>query len=1323
MREFNNGTDPTNWDTDGDERTDGEEVTGFDWNGNPVPISDPVNVDTDGDRLVDGLSDAVLVADYPEGVPYKDDPSYVAGELTGWGNPWMPVSPTNEHSDPDGMNDGWEVRHKITSGGEYFHPALDKAEDFWCDPPVSYSVWDFEYDRSGWCTWSGDGLRNLIESEHNTNPWSDDSDGDYVKDFAEITYGGYGGPPSYPPTTTPHLAGHWKMDNDGQAPQLTDSSDNQNHGTIYGATFNSSGKFDEALRFDGSNDYVSLGNPSELQFGSGTDFTISVWIKTSMASAGRLVDNKEASDGKGIRLHFAGEGDKIKGQIKDTAGDSIDISGYSTIYDGQWHHIALSADRDESCRLYVDGKQEACVSMRLIDDINSVANFKLGGTNGWLSGSMDDLMIFKKALPPSEITSLFDGTADYDEQVETGSASDVFPVGTGTDPRGIDTDGDGVLEGLDSDRDGLVDGKDNKVPISAYPDGVDADGDGYVDGEMNSSGIYVTNPRWFDTDGDMLTDGWEMVHGLDPTDATGDDGQYGDFDSDGADNFTEYKYGTDPSDDADNPDALIAAGKQYVDLRLTVGDPSGSDSEHYQLEVGHIAHMAPGFGQVSWGDYPFEVGQTYQIRIRHLSGRYFPYDYDYTASVQAKDPSDEWMVTISDPKGILGLHNSNPGDDFFAWGKVATVTIGGKLELFRDSGYTQVLDDWPEDGDQIRSPKYVFGSLDFIYVQLKGALGSDPATAEVIQNAIKVTTDSGGLQYLGLKETGANTQVFRGTEPGQQLRLSEWERAYDGDKAVHVIDEATLTFHVKHPVSGTYSAYKDVMVDRGEYAIATQTPDWILGYGAAVAKDFEPPLRDHFKWSSNGHMRGPTEDFIRNAGADLKSQCDIFCITGHGLPADDPGYYAIKLNGVDYEVTDDGYWIAAHEDSWGTAIGYIYWNDHWKLNTMLGAVGGIEDNWGTDVEWVIMNSCGLLKNDTPSTPQHSNQIWNKGVWDDTLFGNRPAHGLFGYADSAFAKDIDEVIVLFLSKLKTGETLVSAWKQAVVGGMWWHDYGIVMHAANANDKLTEPTADTRSTSMMYWYSKWQAHQPPIAYTDIRDQTASERTTPISVKVDIPWTPSERREQAKYVVAERQAVELAGFLEQPTRSDHQILIPDKGTNLWLQGRTSAEDIARAIDPNFSKVVQSATSHEEEFDAETLNVSSSAVVGEILGFAYDDPHFPIARGGTGNYVRIMMEHGAPILVVARFTKPRGYRSSDELMISQREAVEKVRNRIQGTSRFGAKCTITGATLEYEESRKREPGGAKELVPVWRVDLQSNKGGAAVYVPALANEDLLQL
>ncbi|MHC4335358.1 MAG: LamG domain-containing protein, partial [Planctomycetota bacterium] len=477
----------------------------------------------------------------------------------------------------DGMNDGWEVRHMITGWGEYFHPALDKAEDFWCDPPVSYSVWDFEYDRSGWCTWSGDGLRNLIESEHNTSPWSDDSDGDGVKDLAEITYGGYGSPPSYPATTTPHLAGHWKMDNDGQAPQLTDSSDNQNHGTIYGATFNSSGKFDEALRFDGSNDYVSLGNPSELQLGSGTDFTISVWIKTSMTSAGRLVDNKEASDGKGIRLHFTSNGARIQAQIKDADGDYINIYGLSTVHDNQWHHIVLSADRDENCRLYVDNKQEAAVSMQFIGNITSSTGWKLGGTTAWYNGYMDNLVIFTKAASRSEVTALYDGGYDYNEQPGGGSApqdSDgrpIFPGGTGTNPKGVDDDDDGVKDGLDTDGDGLVDGKDNKVPISAYPDGVDADGDGYVDGEMNSSGTYVTNPRWFDTDGDLLPDGWEVENDLNPTSDSGDDGQNGDPDGDGATNFDEMVYGTNPNDDTDNPDASLETPAAAIPIAMSCG--------------------------------------------------------------------------------------------------------------------------------------------------------------------------------------------------------------------------------------------------------------------------------------------------------------------------------------------------------------------------------------------------------------------------------------------------------------------------------------------------------------------------------------------------------------------------------------------------------------------------------------------------------------------------------------------------------------------------------------------------------------------------------
>jgi hypothetical protein len=271
--------------------------------------------------------------------------------------------------------------------------------------------------------------------------------------------------------------------------------------------------------------------------------------------------------------------------------------------------------------------------------------------------------------------------------------------------------------------------------VETGPEPRDSDGDGLTDGDELAGG---TNPEAFSSDDDMLGDGFELANGLDPLngdeDGNGVRDQHDDFDGDGLTNFREMLYGTstrrtdtngdgipdgrDTDGDGVSDGAEAAQGsdptnpldqglapdpEERIRLALTVGDPSGSHSEQWALQVGAVTQESPDYGVVGSGEFSFDVGRSYPVTLRHRGTRTSLPDYDWYANIEATDRSDFFVVDTNTPLYLVGPYQ---GDWMSEYGGDRFRSLGATLHIPRfdvdvdsnnDSGFAEPDDNREED--------------------------------------------------------------------------------------------------------------------------------------------------------------------------------------------------------------------------------------------------------------------------------------------------------------------------------------------------------------------------------------------------------------------------------------------------------------------------------------------------------------------------------------------------------------------------------------------------------------------------------------------------
>src|SRR3989338_1995882 len=132
------------------------------------------------------------------------------------------------------------------------------------------------------------------------------------------------------------LVGYWSFDEDAGT-TVPDHSGNGNTGAATGGPTGTTGQLGRALSFDGSNDYVDMGEVATL--GTNTDKTVSMWVKidTKTEAYRIFTKNKNTSAlGYGFAYDTTGDAAKLTAFFND--GTEMTAS-FGNISVGTWHYL------------------------------------------------------------------------------------------------------------------------------------------------------------------------------------------------------------------------------------------------------------------------------------------------------------------------------------------------------------------------------------------------------------------------------------------------------------------------------------------------------------------------------------------------------------------------------------------------------------------------------------------------------------------------------------------------------------------------------------------------------------------------------------------------------------------------------------------------------------------------------------------------------------------------------------------------------------------------------------------------------------------------
>jgi fibronectin type 3 domain-containing protein len=201
-------------------------------------------------------------------------------------------------------------------------------------------------------------------------------------------------------TAATGLVGAWALD-ESSGTTAADQSGKGNAGTVANGTWVTSGKFNNALSFNGSNTMVSVADSATLDLTTG--MSVEAWVRPSIAGGWRTAVVKEQPGNLVYGMYASTDTGRPSAEVF-VGGATRSIQGPSALPTLVWSHLAATYD-GTTLRLYLNGAQVAQLAASG-SIATSSSPVRMGANSIWgenLNGQIDEVRIYNRALSAAEI--------------------------------------------------------------------------------------------------------------------------------------------------------------------------------------------------------------------------------------------------------------------------------------------------------------------------------------------------------------------------------------------------------------------------------------------------------------------------------------------------------------------------------------------------------------------------------------------------------------------------------------------------------------------------------------------------------------------------------------------------------------------------------------------------------------------------------------------------------------------------------------------------------------------------------------------------------